>query len=63
MTFKVSDNQYGRPHSSDSWTFVFDEVTNKQAVMLCSRHRVTALLTYVHVRVNQWPMGIALLAY
>jgi len=19
MTFKVSDNQYGRPHSSDSW--------------------------------------------
>jgi len=21
MTFKVSDNQYGRPHPSDSWAF------------------------------------------
>jgi len=23
MTLKVSDNQYGRPHPSDSWDFCF----------------------------------------
>ena len=40
---------------------VSEPVTSlKQGIMLYSRHRLTASMTlwlYVHVRVNQWPLG------
>jgi len=29
MTFKVSDNQYGRPHPSDSWASCYHCVSKR----------------------------------
>jgi len=30
MAFKVSENQYGRPHPSDSWAFCFSVAENEE---------------------------------